>query len=592
MRRFRSPAPGTGRLGRIPDGFSPVRRIQRRAAPEFGPAFLPHCHPVLRRVLAARSIGCDGDLDHSLAHLLPPHGLLDLDRAVALLDGAIESVARIVVVGDYDADGATGCAVAVRGLRLLGAADVTFAVPDRRRHGYGLTPEIVEIVRGLDPGLIVTVDNGISSIEGVACAKRLGIDVLITDHHLPGAQLPAADAIVNPNRPGDGFPSKCLAGVGVMFYVLGALRARRRERASGEGPNLAALLDLVALGTVADVVPLDYNNRILVEQGLRRIRAGRGSPGVTALLRVAGRDVERIVASDLGYAAGPRLNAAGRLTDMSRGIECLLSERSEDAERIARELDAINVERREIESAMQSQAIALLDDVDDASSDAAVSLFREDWHSGVVGILASRVKDRLHRPVAAFAPDADPEHLKGSVRSIPGVHVRDLLDTVATRDPGIIERFGGHAMAAGLTIRRGMLDRFRAAFAAEADRVMPPEMRQAVVLTDGEIPVSDFNLDLARSIRDAAPWGQGFPEPVFDGIFGVAGERLVGGRHAKLKLRPRGAERPIDAIAFNSEPPVGTNARGEVQVAYRFVVNAFRGEERPELIVEEIRAAP
>ena len=570
-----------------------MKRIQRRAVPDLDPAFLPHVHPVLRRVLAVRAIVGDGDLDHSLARLLPPDGLLDLDRASALLDEAIESSSRIVVVGDYDADGATGCAVAVRGLRLLGHADVRFVVPDRRRHGYGLTPEIVEVAHEQRPRLIVTVDNGISSVEGVSRAKGLGIDVLITDHHLPGPQLPAADAIVNPNRPGDGFPSKCLAGVGVMFYVLGALRARRRERSvSGKAPNLATLLDLVALGTVADVVPLDYNNRILVEQGLRRIRAGRASPGVTALLRVAGRDVGRTVAADLGYAAGPRLNAAGRLTDMHRGIECLLSEREDEAMRIAGELDALNAERREIEAGMQAQAAVLLDGIDDTVSDAAVSLFREDWHGGVVGILASRVKDRVHRPVAAFAPDADGEHLKGSVRSIPRVHVRDLLDTVATRHPGTIERFGGHAMAAGLTIRRAMFDRFRAAFSDEAGRVMPAELREAVMLTDGEIPEPDLNLDLARSIRDAAPWGQGFPEPVFDGIFSIARERLVGGRHTKCRLRPRGAERTFDAIAFNREPPLSANARGEVQLAYRFVVNAFRGEERPELIVEEIVAVP
>ena len=572
-----------------------VKRIRRRPAPEPGPGFLLDRHPVLRRVLAARSIGSEHDLDHSLARLLPPRGFLDLDRAVALLDAAIESGARIVVVGDYDADGATGCALAVRGLRMLGAAHVAFEVPNRMRHGYGLSPEIVEIVRSRhDPRLIVTVDNGISSVEGVARAKQLGIDVLITDHHLPGARLPAADAIVNPNRPGDGFPSKCLAGVGVMFYVLGALRAQGRGRAGrSEEPNLAALLDLVALGTVADVVPLDHNNRILVEQGLRRIRAGRASPGVTALLRVAGRDAGRAVASDLGFAAGPRLNAAGRLTDMRLGIECLLSEREEDAERIARELDALNTERREIESGMQAQAAALLDGLDDTAPGAAVSLFREDWHHGVVGILAARVKDRLHRPVAAFAPDGDDGFVKGSVRSIPGVHVRDLLDTVAARNPGLIERFGGHAMAAGLTIRRGMLDRFGVEFAAEADRVMPAEMREAVMLSDGAIPGPDFTLDLARSLRDAAPWGQGFPEPVFDGVFGVAGERPVGdGRHAKLRLLPRGADRPIDAIAFNREPPLPANAQGEVQVAYRLVVNAFRGEERPELIVEEIGAAP
>ena len=570
-----------------------MRRIQRRAAPDLDPAFLPDRHPVLRRVLAARAVGGDDDLDHSLARLLPPHGLLDLERAAALLDDAIESSSRIVVAGDYDADGATGCALAVRGLRLLGAGDVRYVVPDRRRHGYGLTPELVDVAQELRPRLVVTVDNGISSVEGVARAKELGIGVLITDHHLPGAELPAADAIVNPNRPGDGFASKCLAGVGVMFYLLGALRARRRERAGGAGtPNLASLLDLVALGTVADVVPLDHNNRILVEQGLRRIRAGRASPGVTALLRVAGRDIRRAVAADLGFAAGPRLNAAGRLTDMRRGIECLLSESEDAAAGIARELDALNAERREIEAGMQAQAAALLDAVDDAVPDAAVALYREDWHPGVVGILASRVKDRLHRPVAVFAPDADGEHLRGSVRSIPGVHVRDLLDTVATRHPGVIERFGGHAMAAGLTIRRGSFDRFREAFAAEADRAVPEEARRAVVLTDGEIPGTDFSLDLARSIRDAAPWGQGFPEPVFDGVFRVARQRRVGGRHTKLRLRPRGAEPTLDAIAFNREPPLVTDENGEARMAYRFVVNAFRGEERPELVVEEVAAAP
>ena len=580
-----------------------MKRILRRPVPEIGPGYLPGVHPVVRRVLAARSIESDGDVDHSLARLLPPDGLLDLDRAVTLLDDAIEARAPIVVVGDYDADGATGCAVAVRGLRMLGAADVGFVVPDRMRHGYGLSPEIVDIAyrSGQSGGptsnlVVVTVDNGTSSVDGVAHAKQLGIDVLITDHHLPGDSLPPADALVNPNRPGDGFPSKCLAGVGVMFYVLGALRARRRERfPDGATPNLASLLDLVALGTVADVVPLDHNNRILVEQGLRRIRAGRASPGVTALLRVAGRDIERTVAADLGFAAGPRLNAAGRLTDMRRGIECLLSERGEDAERIALELDALNAERRRIEAGMQEQASDLLRHVEDTAAgepDAAVSLYRDDWHAGVVGILASRVKDRLHRPVAAFAPDSDSEFIKGSVRSIPGVHVRDVLDTVAARNPGLIERFGGHAMAAGLTIRRAVFDRFSAAFAAEADRVMTQDMREAVLLTDGEVSGADIGIDLARGIRDAGPWGSGFPEPVFDGIFEVADERLVGRRHAKLRLLPRGADRPIDAIAFNRVPPLAMNGRGEVQAAYRLSVNAFRNNERAELVVEDIGPAP
>ncbi len=568
------------------------RRISRRQVREPMPSFLEGHHPVLRRVLSARAVQSESELDHSLEHLLEPDSLLDIECAAALLDEAIDAGRRIVIVGDYDADGATGCALGVRALRLFGAEDVRFEVPDRMRHGYGLSPQIVERVhRRHDPDLIVTVDNGISSLEGAARAKSLGIPLLITDHHLPGEELPEARAIVNPNREGDPFESKYLAGVGVMFYVMCALRAyRRRRRKRAAAPRLDGLLDLVALGTVADLVPLDHNNRILVEQGLRRIRKGKGSAGIRALLRVSRRSIEHALTSDLGFAVGPRLNAAGRLEDMSIGIECLLSDDDGEADGIAARLDAINRQRREMDASMQEEAIdELLARYGDAPvPEAAISLFKDDWHSGLIGLLASRLKERIHRPVAAFAPDNDPDNLRGSVRSIPGVHIRDLLAEIDVRNPGLIMRFGGHAMAAGLTIVRSGLERFREEFADRAGRVMTAAMREAVVDSDGEIAAADLGLDLARMIRDIAPWGQRFPEPVFDGVFKMADQRPVGERHTRLRLLPPGSDQALDAIAFDRPAPIATDSEGMIRIAYRLAVNRFRGMERAELTVEEI----
>ncbi|WP_025769235.1 single-stranded-DNA-specific exonuclease RecJ [Thioalkalivibrio sp. HK1] len=574
------------------------RRIARRELSDPMPDFLQNHHPVLRRVLCARAVRSQNELDHSLKRLLSPDRLLDIERAAALLDEAIDAGRRIVVVGDYDADGATGCALAVRALRRLGAEDVRFEVPDRLRHGYGLSAGIVDRVhRCHAPDLIVTVDNGISSIEGAARARAHGIDLLITDHHLPGDRLPEAQAIVNPNRSGDPFPSKHLAGVGVIFYVMCALRTHRRRRNREPAPRMDGLLDLVALGTVADLVPLDHNNRILVEQGLKRIRKGRGSSaGIRALLEAGKRSIEHASTSDLGFAVGPRLNAAGRLEDMRIGIECLLSDDENEARRMAARLDAINRQRRELDARMQEDALEdLLALYGDAPvPEAAISLFKDDWHSGLIGILASRLKERIHRPVAAFAPDADPDSLRGSVRSIPGVHVRDLLADVSVRNPGLIMRFGGHAMAAGLTIVRSGLERFRSEFADHASQVMTPGMREAVVDSDGEIAAADLGLDLARKIRDIAPWGQKFPEPIFDGIFKMTDQRPVGAgsRHRRLRLLPPGSDRALDAIAFNRPAPIPTDPQGMIRIAYRLAVNRFRGLERAELTVEEIEEVP
>lgn len=571
------------------------RRIARRELCDPIPDFLKSHHPVLRRVLSARAVRSENELDHSLERLLLPDRLLDIERAAALLDEAIDAGRRIVVVGDYDADGATGCALAVRALRLMGAGDIRFEVPDRLRHGYGLSAEIVDQVhRCHAPDLIVTVDNGISSIEGAARAKSHGIPLLITDHHLPGERLPEAEAIVNPNRPGDPFPSKHLAGVGVIFYVMCALRTRRRRRNREPVPRMDGLLDLVALGTVADLVPLDHNNRILVEQGLRRIRKGKGTAGIRALLRVGKRSIEHASTSDLGFAVGPRLNAAGRLEDMRIGIECLLSDDESQAERIAARLNEINRQRRDMDARMQEDAVEDLLAVygDEPVPEAAVSLFKDDWHSGLIGLLASRLKERIHRPVAAFAPDADPDSLRGSVRSIPGVHVRDLLADVSVRNPGLIMRFGGHAMAAGLTIVRSGLERFRSEFSVCASQVMTQAMREAVVDSDGEIAAADLGLDLARKIRDLAPWGQKFPEPIFDGIFKMEDQRPIGERHTRLRLLPPGSDRALDAIAFNRPSPIATDPEGMIRIAYRLAVNRFRGCERAELTVEEIEEIP
>ncbi len=567
-------------------------RIVRRPLVDNGTSLPRDLHPLLRRVYAARSVASADELDYSLANLLPLQQLAGLPAAVELLHTALVERWRILVVGDFDADGATSCALCLRALRVLGAAEVDYLVPNRFEYGYGLTPEIVAVAAGRHPDLILTVDNGISSVEGVAAAKQRGMRVLITDHHLPGECLPAADAIVNPNLPDNGFPSKHLAGVGVAFYVMLGLRVRLREsgwfvqRQAAE-PNLAQFLDLVALGTVADVVPLDRNNRILVQQGIRRIRAGQCVPGLRALLEVAGRDLPRIVASDLGFAAGPRLNAAGRLDDMSLGIECLLANDERSARAMAAELDALNRDRREIESDMQAQALAALGDLDldDAGLPLGLCLFDPGWHQGVIGILAARIKERYHRPVIAFASSGAGE-LKGSARSVSGLHIRDALDAVATRHPRLIARFGGHAMAAGLTLAEENYPAFATAFDAEISRHLAREDLGGVVHSDGELEEQELSLEIAQLLRDASPWGQGFPAPLFDGDFEVIGQRVVGERHLKLTLQPAGGRRQIDAIAFNT--PALSAACSSVHVAYRLDVNAYRGIESAQLVVEQI----
>ncbi|HEX6929771.1 MAG TPA: single-stranded-DNA-specific exonuclease RecJ [Gammaproteobacteria bacterium] len=546
-------------------------------------------HPLLRMVFARRRLRSARELDYGLDALLPPDELGGVDAAAGLLAAHLDK--RILVVGDFDADGATSCAVALLGLRALGARHVDFLVPDRFRFGYGLTPEIVGIAAAREPDLIVTVDNGISSVAGVAAARAKGIHVLLTDHHLPGAVLPDADVIVNPNLPGDPFASKALAGVGVMFYVLLALRKQLRERGllPQPEPNLAELLDLVALGTVADVVPLDHNNRILVQQGLMRIRAGRCRPGIVALLDVAKRPPAQLVASDLGFAVGPRLNAAGRLEDMSIGIECLLANDPSRARQLAAELDALNRERRDIERRMQEEALVALDQLAlDADLPLALCLHEAGWHQGVVGIVASRIKDRTHRPVIAFATDGETGLLKGSARSIPGVHIRDVLDAIATRYPGLIEKFGGHAMAAGLSLATEKLPDFACALNEEIARWVSMDELGGTILSDGELAPEWFCLDAAAALRGAGPWGQAFPEPVFDGVFTVAERRVVGEKHLKLRLVPPGAPEILEAIAFNA---ADVPAAPEIRAVYRLDVNEWQGRQRVQLVIEHLLPA-
>ncbi len=570
--------------------------IVRRAVMTTASALPPDLHPLLARIYAGRGVSDARELERSLQCMLPPTSLGGVERAAALLAEAIELHRRLVIVADFDADGATSCALGVRALRRLGAEQVDYVVPDRFRFGYGLTPEIVEVAAQHRPDVLLTVDNGISSVAGVAAARERGMQVIVTDHHLPGAVLPQADAIVNPNLPDDAFPSKNLAGVGVIFYTMLALRARLREqhwfeRRGLPEPNLAYLLDLVALGTVADVVPLDHNNRVLVEQGLRRIRAGRACPGVQALLQVAGRTCTPLVAADLGFAVGPRLNAAGRLQDMSLGIECLLCDDATQALRIAQRLDALNRERREIEAQMQEQARLSLERLvldDETELPLGVCLYEADWHQGVIGILAGRIKERWHRPVIAFAAGA-PGELKGSARSIPGLHIRDALDSVAARHPGLIERFGGHAMAAGLSIRNERFDQFSAAFDAEVRLRLRDAPIEGVIYSDGELEGQLLCLETAELLREAGPWGQGFPEPVFDGTFEVLDTRVLKERHLRLLVRVGEAAQPVDAVAFNAGEQ-GWHAAPHVHLAYRLNVNEYRGTRSLQLVVEHLEA--
>ena len=571
-------------------------QIRRRSAdaPELVNAGL---HPVLARVFASRGLDDATQLTLGLSQLLPPTGFKGLGEAAALLADTIESSETLLFVGDFDADGATSIAVAMTVLRQMGATGIDYLVPNRFEMGYGLTPEIVELAGTRDPAVIVTVDNGISSIDGVLRASELGIRTVITDHHLPGAELPAADVIVNPNQPGCDFPSKALAGVGVIFYVLSALRRELVERGWFDRrgipvPNLADVLDLVALGTVADVVPLDRNNRVLVQQGLMRMRAGQTRPGIRALLEVSGRSLHRVVASDLAFGVAPRLNAAGRLDDMSVGIGCLLAEDEFNARGAAGTLDGLNRDRQQIERGMQDEAIRSLDDMLptlESQLPASICLYQPGWHQGVVGILASRIKERLHRPTIAFA-DGEEGLLKGSARSIPGLHIRDALDRVATQYPGLIDKFGGHAMAAGLSLPAGRLEEFSSALESVVAELLEDVELEAVIDSDGELSVDQFELALARELRYAAPWGQHFPEPVFDGEFQVISQRLVGERHLKMVLAPIDAPRRyLDAIQFNIDLEQWPNEQVErVRAAYRLDCNYFRGEEGLQLMVESL----
>ena len=553
--------------------------------------FAGHLHPVLRRVYAARGIASDAELDLSLDQLLPVGSLEGLDEATTLL--AAHRAGRVLVIGDFDADGATSTALVVRALRAMQFAHVDFLVPNRFRFGYGLTPEIVALAATRAPSLIVTVDNGVSSVAGVEAARDIGVPVLVTDHHLPGAVLPRAAVIVNPNLPGSRFLSPALAGVGVAFYLVAAL-----ARALGaENFRAAELLDLVALGTVADMVALDRNNRILVAQGIRRIRAGRCVAGIKALLETAGRNLQQLSAADLGFAVAPRLNAAGRLTDMSVGIACLLADQAEEAARLAGLLAKLNEERREIEQRMQIEAVGLADALHtgDAAEALGVCLFDESWHQGVVGLVAGRIKDRLHRPVIAFAR-AEDGSLRGSARSVPGINIRDALDSVAAQRPGLIDKFGGHAMAAGLSLREEHLAAFRSAFAEEIAARADRELLTGVIYSDGALSPAELCIDTAQALRSAGPWGQGFPEPIFDGQFEVLEARIVGDKHLKLRLQlPQGSE-AIDAIAFGY---LGGAAMGNadviggaaIRLAYRLEVNEYRGAARVQLNCQHLSLA-
>ncbi len=564
------------------------RRIQRRTeiVSRDGLEGMP---PVLARVFAARGVSEAADLANDLRALIPVSSWESLTAAVRLLLRHRELESPVTVVGDFDADGATSTALVVRTLRCLGFGDVDFVVPNRFEFGYGLTPELVAIARQRSPGLIITVDNGVSSVAGVAAARDAGFDVLITDHHLPPTELPDAQAIVNPNLVDEDFPAKNLAGVGVAFYLMAALTRQLVDEQRAR-QIVARSLDLVALGTVADVVPLDRNNRILVEQGLRRIRAGRCVPGITELLKIGRRDPTRVVASDLGFTAGPRLNAAGRLDDMATGIRCLLTDDPAEAVRYARILDSLNSERREIEAHMQDQAMQIVEEIDIREADSkpfAFCLYGEDWHQGVVGLVASRIKDKVHRPVIAFA-DEDDIRLKGSARSIRGLHIRDVLAEIDARKPGLIRKFGGHAMAAGLTLDKKDLDRFRQELCSVAKAHLDDDMLDHVLMTDGMLEPEELTLETALSIRDAGPWGQAFPEPSFDGTFTIDNVRVMKEKHLRLRVRPAGEGKVVEAVAFNQAHLLEGRDPAALRLVYRADVNRFRGVSNLQLIVEHM----
>jgi len=569
--------------------MSPRLDLRRRLPKGEPQGWSDAVHPVLRQIYAARGVLGPADADHRLACMLAPHQLGGMERAVELLIEAIRGDWRILIAGDYDCDGATGTAVAVRGLRMLGAQQVDYAVPNRFIHGYGLSPALVESLQP-KPQLIITVDNGVASLSGVATAQALGIRVIVTDHHLPGEQLPAADAMVNPNLAGDAFPSKALAGVGVMFYLLLALRSTLRGQgafAEGKEPDLSVLLDLVALGTVADLVPLDYNNRVLVEAGLKRIRAGRACPGIAALVDAGKRSVATLCASDLGFSVGPRLNAAGRLEDMRLGVECLLTDIPAVARRYAEQLSAINQERRELQATMVAEAEVMVARAADIDA-VGVALFEPSWHAGVVGLVASKLKERLHRPVIAFAPASEDNtgELRGSGRSIAGFHIRDALAAIDARQPGLIERFGGHAMAAGLSLRADDFARFAAAFDAIARDWLDEACLEHVLYTDGELPPGAATLELARQLRYGGPWGQAFPEPVFENEFACASWRVMGETHLRLSLSDPRDGAVLDAVMFGGY--TGQPPPSRLRAAYELTINDWQGRESPRLLLRHI----
>ncbi|MGJ3256841.1 MAG: single-stranded-DNA-specific exonuclease RecJ [Alcanivorax sp.] len=550
----------------------------------------PDVPPLLARILAGRGVDDPAQLNLALKRLPHPSSFTGLRGAVELLLQGRSDHWRLCIVGDYDADGATATTLMVRGLELLGFPRPDFLVPDRFEYGYGLSPAIVELAQQqYQPDLIITVDNGIASVDGVAAARARGIKVLITDHHLPGDTLPEADALVNPRLPGcEDFPAANLAGVGVAFYLLMDLQRALREQGFTPTQPITDLLDLVALGTVADVVSLDDANRVLVEQGLRRIRAGKGCPGIRALLQVAGRDPNRALAADMGFAVGPRLNAAGRLSDMSHGIACLLAETDAEALEMAQELDTINRERRSIEHGMRDAAMIEVARLNPENLPAGLCLYGKEWHEGVVGILASRVKEAIHRPVIAFAPAQQPGTLKGSGRSIPGLHLRDALDAVATANPGLLSKFGGHAMAAGLSLERDKLDQFKVAFEKAVSELLSPKALEKVVETDGELDDHELSLANAELLSHRFPWGQGFPAPSFDGEFEVLKHRIVGERHLKLTLGLPGVSGIIDAIHFNVSVEALPKRISRVRGVYRLEVNEFRGQRNPQLLFEHL----
>ena len=571
--------------------------IKQRTLPTILPT-LPTFPAILQRIYAARDVADEAQLDKRLQALLPFNTLTDINKACLRLEQALRAQERILIVGDFDADGATSSALAVAALRAMGALNVDFLVPNRFEFGYGLTPGIIGVAQKWQPHLIITVDNGIASIEGVDAANEAGIDVLITDHHLPAEKLPAACAIVNPNQVGDQFPSKAIAGVGVIFYVMLALRRHLvdcgwfKESELPE-PNMAQFLDLVALGTVADVVALDQNNRILVHQGLQRIRQGMARPGIQGLIKIAGKQCEKLRESDLGFSVAPRLNAAGRLDDMSLGIECLLSTNLDNACMLASQLDELNVERRRIETEMKDQAMLALNKLTLNSEQAlpiALCLLDESWHQGVIGILAGRLKERYHRPVIAFAAASDTE-LKGSARSIPGLNIRDVLADIDKDNPGLIKKFGGHAMAAGLTLHPQSFSIFREALINEVGKHIDLSQCKGELLSDGSLEAGELNLDLANVLQSAGPWGQQFPEPLFDNAFEILEQRIVGQNHLKLTLVREQGGQPIDAIAFNIDLKEWPNHRARyLHAAYKLDINEYNGRTKLQLIVASMQA--